>query len=333
MKRIIATFLLMSLPICVLWGYISSKGLGDEIVYQAKESDEIVSQEITDRLTSVEELEKEKPIELKVISHNDTVFGENKEGSAISIQGTTGIVTFYATDEVTTWNKTDIIETQTRLSIACDYLKEQTANYGWSSEFIINKSDLMYYESFSTTLSNLTPNEIYDEIENWINTDANSEYLISKYNLDNIVYLVVLNAPGISYATPHYVEDEEQNYYECVFLYLFDENTPDKYETPAAFAHEILHLFGAIDLYDGNNNTISDELIDYIEENYRNDIMYTTFEKGYISNQNLITNEITDITAYELGLIEYIDEIEDFPELIKNDKWCQYKNKEDIVAE
>ena len=118
MKRIFATFLLMALPICVLWGYISSKGLGDEIVYQTKESDEIVSQEITDRLTSVEELEKEKPIELKVISHNDTVFGENKEGSAISIQGTTGIVTFYATDEVTTWNKTDIIETQTRLSIA-----------------------------------------------------------------------------------------------------------------------------------------------------------------------------------------------------------------------
>ena len=66
MKRIFATFLLMALPICVLCGYISSKGLGDEIVYQTKESDEIVSQEITDRLTSVEELEKEKPIELKL---------------------------------------------------------------------------------------------------------------------------------------------------------------------------------------------------------------------------------------------------------------------------
>lgn len=69
--------------------------------------------------------------------------------------------------------------------------------------------------------------------------------------------------------------------------------------------HEILHAFGAPDLYTadeyGNNYGLTDELVDYIKNNLDNEIMYTTDRVTGECHYSSITNDLTEITAYYIG--------------------------------
>ena len=83
-------------------------------------------------------------------------------------------------------------------------------------------------------------------------------------------------------------------------------------DPPAAYAHEILHLFGAHDLYRGAE--YQRPVTDYIKKEYPLEIMYTiTDEEGNIK-PTYVESEIT-VTAYQLGWLEETEELLKFPEL------------------
>ena len=82
-------------------------------------------------------------------------------------------------------------------------------------------------------------------------------------------------------------------------------NYQPQYVTPSTVAHEILHAFGASDLYQNTDYlyNISQEYIDFINENELNDIMRCP-ETGDAGNYDSINSEISDITAYYVGLAD-----------------------------
>ena len=90
---------------------------------------------------------------------------------------------------------------------------------------------------------------------------------------------------------------------------MFVRNDKGTEEEPAVYAHEILHIFGAHDLYRGEE--YSRAVTDYIAANYPDEIMRSVAGEGRISEQ------ISRITAYHLGWIDEIPETESFPELIR----------------
>ncbi len=51
---------------------------------------------------------------------------------------------------------------------------------------------------------------------------------------------------------------ERRFYYEYSCLYKTDAYTDGEPESPATFAHEILHLFGAPDFYEGSSDPYVD---------------------------------------------------------------------------
>ena len=103
--------------------------------------------------------------------------------------------------------------------------------------------------------------------------------------------------------TRNYYEGMEYPYEMC-YIYMFCDNEE---ESPASIAHEILHLFGAPDLYsadtDGDNYGVPQELVDELERTQSNDIMYTTYDaKKDIAYYDKITNDFTEVDAYYVGL-------------------------------
>ena len=78
---------------------------------------------------------------------------------------------------------------------------------------------------------------------------------------------------------------------------------------PAGIAHEMLHAFGAPDLYCadvyGDNYGVSEELVNYYEEIQSNDLMFTNYDRiTGDSYYDRISNDFTDLDAYYCGIID-----------------------------
>lgn len=73
-------------------------------------------------------------------------------------------------------------------------------------------------------------------------------------------------------------------------------------EGAATYAHEILHLFGARDLYMTSiTDGISSALVRHVGKKYPNDIMFSTFTKSGKTLKYKIVNQVDRVTAYYLG--------------------------------
>ena len=92
----------------------------------------------------------------------------------------------------------------------------------------------------------------------------------------------------------HYADDGASFYYEYSCLYKTDAYTDGEPESPATFAHEILHLFGAPDFYEGSSDPYVDAaLTAYVEETYPDDIMLSTYEADGTSRFDAISKTIS----------------------------------------
>lgn len=102
---------------------------------------------------------------------------------------------------------------------------------------------------------------------------------------------------------------------------------------PSIIAHEILHLFGAPDLYCfdaiGLNYGTTPEFVEYCRENNNKDIMLSTLDSETgVALPNRITQEITDITAYYIGWLETAPDFIDEYLLVHSQH--EYKNRKEI---
>ena len=70
---------------------------------------------------------------------------------------------------------------------------------------------------------------------------------------------------------------------------------------PATFAHEMLHCFGAYDLYETNQySPIPQKYVDYLMSHKPNDLM----NHCYYSASDIVTVEFSEVDAYYVGLTD-----------------------------
>jgi len=152
-----------------------------------------------------------------------------------------------------------------------------------------------------------TMQRIYTLIEN------NVPYieLAEKYATDNIAYVLYISGDGFPNAAwyavgyPGLVDgyDIEKDYHENARVY--------NWYPVHSLTHEIMHLFGAPDLYAGSEfegNGITAELLDYAKAKYPYDVMISTANED---TYDLL--EISPLTAYRIGWIDDIPELRMFP--------------------
>lgn len=243
-------------------------------------------------------------------------------GSASELEGNVGIVSIFASDDYYKWDFSSAADREKRDSIfrytaiATEWLTEQAKKYGktltWSAAE--NEDSDFYYESTFKGQCAANNKVLYREVpEEWAYIDKNidNDTLRSKYNCKNMVYLIFVNSDDESSnsAFAFYVYDEPLEYgYEIAYL-------PTEFGgtvlSPSVIAHEMLHLFGAPDLYNidgaGLNYQIKFDYIVYCRNEHKNEIMMTTFsiadgEKKSLTDR--IDNDLTDITAYYIGWLD-----------------------------
>lgn len=244
-------------------------------------------------------------------ARTDGIDGSFGIGSASALKGRNILVSLFLTTPDNTFTEEEKKICLQRLKEAAIYIEETASDYGVETQFILDWSeessqDLCMEKTVDFSISD--DSDFMDALDSafaqWTEEDLSYEKLMQEYGADGIAACMFVNAPGRSYAI---VYDGADNIRES--LVMFVRNDKGTEEEPAVYAHEILHVFGAHDLYRGEE--YSRAVTDYIAANYPDEIMRSVAGEGKISEQ------ISRITAYHLGWIDEIPETESFPELIR----------------
>ena len=246
-------------------------------------------------------------------------------GTAKNMDGNIAIVSVFVTAEEFPWDFNEIMETEAfqyylnDLNIAINYLTEEAQKYGKSPNFIWDWSEYEGLCSYSATdlIEPIKGKGNFGMAWQHIATEIDTAAILEETGAEQIIYIFVYNTP----TDYEVVGDNKGPYcqtyapnegndtdtpdppYETIYLTMGYYDGQPQWLNPATIAHEILHAFGAPDLYKATGEYgITQEYVDYINENELNDIMRCP-ETGE-ANYDGISSEITDITAYYVGLAD-----------------------------
>ena len=226
-------------------------------------------------------------------------------GSARHLEGKNVVVSLFANSPDSKWDDDEKERMLKQLKTACEYIEDTASSYGkhvemiydWSEE---DKADLIesgyVFWRISSTPMNKQEAHLDAKISTWLNNYVDYEALLKEYDADNIFLIVYLDTGGRPYAITY---DGIDNPSESLIMYSG--------QNPAAVAHEILHLYGAHDFYEGAEYT--DDAVRYLTEKYPNDIMLRT------DGGSEIPNEVGELTAYHLGWVDRIEDVSKYRQL------------------
>lgn len=239
-------------------------------------------------------------------------------GSAGKITDDTVIVSVYANDRETEWtDSSDDVKLKedslSWLSDAAAYLQKEVGRYAKAPKIYYDWSkddSLVYTTDLDANFASRI--DYYDVVKAYIRENVDSVALKKKYKAENILYFIFLNTDYesntlvpttrcwnnlISLFGEREAFAPEVIYFTFKFTVGDDRRDSDAYDV----AHEIMHTFGAEDLYTTGNKIPSD-YVDYCKENEVPDIMRKT-NNWY---------PFTDVDAYYLGLTDHCDEVDEY---------------------
>lgn len=217
------------------------------------------------------------------------------------------------------WDEESLAQTRRNLEVAVDWIAAEAEKYNAAPRLIYDdgNGDLTRFVRCSAELTedNTGSTEFYDYVDT-LTASVDAAAIAQKYGTSSIGFLIFVPAAGCSYSILHYLEDGAYYPNEFCCLYLYDVyEKPGTYEGPAVYAHEILHLFGAADLYEESSDAyVTPELTDYVVSSWPDAIMYYTYNDDNSISYDRIEKSICPLTAYRLGLCDTFPGIERFPD-------------------
>ena len=238
-------------------------------------------------------------------------------GSAWRIDRPSVIVSVFVSDSDTKWKGADRKikeDCLNRLKDACAYLEEQTSEYSDGCRFTCDweeNPDLYYEASFPGSLVSDSSMR-FKAHSSFAEENIPTEALKKKFDAQNIVYMFFYNTPYSNKVRSRTHRDDA--FYEggkfmpempTIYYRVTSENTGYSYITyRQSYAHEIMHCFGAPDLYYANEY-IPQKYVDYMKETNAEDIMYRLPQEDEWF-------DFTELDAYYLGLTDKCSDVEKF---------------------
>ncbi len=248
------------------------------------------------------------------------------KGNAGVLSGRTVVYTMFASGTDYKWDFEKEEEINTRdnclkdLSEALRWLTDKAAQYGSTVEFIYDwKEDpgLMATISFHVPIAEKTKTKVANMREA-IDLFMPADRLKEKYDAENVVYLYIANTDETNPNNPHAdmfqltpgAAEADLIEYVVINIYFnqnYEFTGPDAGKVaPFAYAHEILHLFGAPDLYTAGD-LITQEYTDHIKAARYPDIMSTWYDDMTIDQCVL-----SEVDAYYVGILDHADDVEKY---------------------
>lgn len=233
-------------------------------------------------------------------------------GSAGSPDATTLIVSIFANDCNTSWDfeAEEDRATQalmlTHMESATYWLAQQFSVYGAEAHFIYDweaNPDICFTYDFGQLLLVRPDGGGYWDQAGYILENIPSEVLKEKYHAQNIIYMFYFNTDESNTVNSWSMGNNQHRETEIINVFVRDDLPSGFYYMPASgLAHEIMHCFGAYDLYYASDSIVQ-AYVDHCIATNSTDIMYTT---------NLgaaIYEDFTQLDAYYLGLVDSCDEV------------------------
>ena len=236
-------------------------------------------------------------------------------GTVKSIDGTTAVVTVFASDSESSWNWYNDSDLQTYsqayrgLMEASEWLEEE-AGY-WGAETVI-VSDWMenrdlYYEAYFEEDMLKEDSQTYNPLSRFIDNSIDTAGIVQRYNADSIVYVFCFNGCDTdevwAYAYPDFSNESGSVWYNEIIV--INCSRPGSVLGAGTFAHELLHTYGLPDMYYADER-ISQEYVDYLDDIQSQEIMFDHSDWDYYG----IRPGFTQLDAYYLGLCEEADDLE-----------------------
>jgi len=216
-------------------------------------------------------------------------------GSSKKLLGDCLLFTVYVSDQESFFTENEKISTVKMLDKSIEYINSQAVLHNQQINIIYNKDDLnidYYYDGIiSTDMRDFEWS--YEVIDGIINS---AKEIIEKYNADNYGFVFHVNKDGKTFSVQCNLYTEMYAPVENAIIYTKDTDSPTN---AFVYAHELLHLFGALDLYYPEEN---DDRFTYANQIFPDDIMIRYFYDEYL-NEALIG----EITSYMIGWSDYIN--------------------------
>lgn len=204
--------------------------------------------------------------------------GQN-EGSGARLSGSNLVVNIFVTDRKTDWAESDIQNALAMQAEGLDFLVRQSTVFGVEGLTFkaTDRTESLFLktsDTFSTAMDDflwidlLFADTTYRSLEGYVRENFD----VDAY--DNYTVTLHVNKKGRSYSLPcnsTYYDYKLYNTERSVVFYSTDKNY--SYCTKSGvYVHELLHLYGADDLYD---DLIPDNIAEKIDAYYKNEIMLT----------------------------------------------------------
>lgn len=215
------------------------------------------------------------------------------------------------------WDEEGIAESRRHLAVAVDWLREQVASYGAELPLYYDEdgSALCLRRTVDHRFNGDDEGDDFHLLLDGLCAELDTDALHEAYGAGRVGFLFFPPTEGSSYTMAHYAEDGGWYYHEYSLLYRYDVySDPGTAESPAVYAHELLHMYGAPDLYEGSADYyVTDELADYVYETWPDAIMQYTYNDDGSIDYDRIQKSLCPLTAFRLGLCDTFAGIERFP--------------------
>ena len=222
------------------------------------------------------------------------------------------LVVLFVDDAESAWNDTLIQHFQTvQIAKAVEWLEQQAAKYGVPLDIqtkfyhgTLENGGRVYYPAAVDHKPNTDDYGLLETVVAQMK-EGTADQFYAKLRRDNggedVMFLCMMNKDGLSYARGH--ADPYSQIMEYAVVYARNTDVPatdtlhqKTHNRASVVVHELLHLFGAEEMYDpAGRNTIA-------KEKFLKDVMLWT--ESFIAR-----NEITPFTAYCIGWTDTIPDI------------------------
>lgn len=170
-------------------------------------------------------------------------------GSASVLTGTCLVYQVFVADKVTSWTESQKESTLRNMDQSLRFIAEQSHRYEVTVAFQQEEPQLVVFDGVVPTSTFVDPKWTEQVIQSLSRDSANQlvSQLRKQYGADNVLLCLHVNKPALSYNLAHY--DGVDDTYAAERMICFTRYPDGRPTAAATYAHEILHLFGAGDLY------------------------------------------------------------------------------------
>lgn len=219
-------------------------------------------------------------------------------GSASALQGRVLLYHIFASDPDSVWSDDEKERVRERMKQACDFLQRESERHGHRLEFAEEyAADVRHSETLPTdSLANPSWTENVIVAASGVSGESLVRRLRKTHGVDQVSICLHIDKPALSYNLAFYKNVSQPFAAERMICFSF---YPDMRPTAAAtYAHEILHLFGAGDLYFPYDSDASRK--DVARRMFPHDIMYRV-------DYDITRLYVGPFTAYRVGWRNQLD--------------------------